>query len=53
MLNTEYDQLEESNKEIDLQIQRIIDRGQLSMQEKVNLEKSLQDECVMIDQEIA
>lgn len=42
MLNTEYDQLEESNKEIDIQIQRILDRGQLSMQEKVNLEKSLQ-----------
>ena len=48
MLNTEYDQLEESNKEIKDQISKIDERGQLTMQEKINLEKSLQDECEML-----
>lgn len=31
MLNTEYDQLEESNKEIKEQIAKIDERGKLSM----------------------
>ena len=30
MLNTEFDQLEDSNKEIKEQIQKIVERGQLS-----------------------
>lgn len=37
MLNTETDALEESNKEIRLQIQRILERGQLSEKERENL----------------
>ena len=41
MLNTEFDQLEESNKDIREQIAKIVERGQMSNQEKVNLEKSL------------
>ena len=40
MLNTETDVLEESNKEIKDQIQRIMEREELSDQEKVNLLKS-------------
>jgi regulator of replication initiation timing len=52
MLNTEFDQLEESNKEIKEQIQKIVERGQLSNIEKENLEKSLKDECEMLQEEI-
>lgn len=52
MLNTEFDQLEESNKEIKAQIQKIVDRGQLSKIEKENLERSLKDECEMLQEEI-
>ena len=52
MLNTEYDQLEDSNKEIKEQIHKIMERGQLSQQEKVNLENSLNDECQMLKEEI-
>lgn len=52
MLNTETDLLEESNKEIKEQIQKIVNRGQLSEQEKVNLEKSLMEECDMLTAEI-
>ena len=42
MLNTETDALEESNKEIRLQIQRILERGQLSEKERDNLQLSLE-----------
>jgi hypothetical protein len=49
MLNTEYDQLEESNKEIKEQIAKIDERGKLTMQEKIDLEKSLKDECQMLN----
>ena len=52
MLNTEFDQLEESNKEIKEQIQKIVERGQLSNIEKENLERSLKDECEMLQEEI-
>mmetsp|Transcript_8618 Transcript_8618/g.13352 ORF Transcript_8618/g.13352 Transcript_8618/m.13352 type:complete len:200 (+) Transcript_8618:860-1459(+) len=52
MLNTEFDQLEESNKEIKEQIQKIVERGKLSNIEKENLEKSLQDECHLLQDEI-
>jgi len=48
MLNTEFDQLEDSNKEIKEQIYKIEERGQLSQQEKLNLERSLNDECDML-----
>lgn len=37
MLNTETDTLEESNKEIKDQINRILERGQLSEQERQDL----------------
>lgn len=52
MLNTEYDQLEESNKEIKDQIAKIDERGKLTAQEKKNLEKSLRDECEMLKYQI-
>ena len=52
MLNTEFDQLEESNKEIKDQIQKIIERGQLTNMGKLNLEKSIQDEVEMLKSEI-
>lgn len=48
MLNTEFDQLEESNKDIREQIAKIVERGQMSNQEKINLEKSLQIEVSML-----
>lgn len=53
MLNTEYDQLEESNKEIKEQIAKIDERGKLTMQEKINLEESLHVECVMLQNKIS
>ena len=53
MLNTETDQLEESNKDIKDQIQKIIERGQLTNMGKLNLEKSLADEVEMLLSEIA
>lgn len=52
MLNTEFDQLEESNKEINEQIGKIVERGKLSNIEKENLERSLKDECEMLAEEI-
>ena len=52
MLNTEYDQLEDSNKEIKEQINIIEKRGVLSQQEKKDLENSLNDECEMLKSEI-
>ena len=52
MLGTEYDQLEESNKEIKEQIAKIDERGQLTQQEKINLEKSLKDQCQMLNDQI-
>ena len=51
-LNTEYDHLEESNEEIKQQIQRIDERARLSKEEKLNLQKSLEDEVEMLKQEI-
>jgi hypothetical protein len=52
MLNTEFDQLEESNKEIQYQIQKIQERGDLTKAGKENLIKSLEDEVSMFNQEI-
>ena len=52
MLNTEFDQLEESNKDIREQIAKIVERGQMSNQEKINLEKSLQIEVSMLEDDI-
>ena len=52
MLNTETDQLEENNKEIKEQIEKILQRGQLSDQEKINLEKKLQEDCEILQDEI-
>jgi hypothetical protein len=45
MLNTETDTLEESNREIKDQINRILDRGRLTEQERENLQQSLEAEC--------
>ena len=47
-LNTEYDHLEESNEEIKLQIQHIDERARLTKEEKLNLQKSLEDEVEML-----
>lgn len=52
MLNTETDVLEESNKDIKEQIQRIVERGMMSEKEKVNLQRSLESECSHLEQEI-
>ena len=52
MLNTETDGLEESNKEIREQIEKIIERGKLSDQEKENLKFKLEKEVVELESEI-
>lgn len=52
MLNTETDALEESNKEIKDQIQRILERGQMSEKERDNLQQSLEQECDHLEAEI-
>lgn len=48
MLNTETDLLEESNKEIKDQIQKIVNRGEMSDIERANLQSSLEEECNML-----
>jgi predicted ATP-grasp superfamily ATP-dependent carboligase len=45
MLNTETDVLEESNRDIKEQIQRILERGQMSEKEKQDLQRQLETEC--------
>lgn len=52
MLNTETDALEESNKEIKDQINKIKERGDMNEQEKRNLKLALESEIAMIEQEI-
>lgn len=52
MLNTETDVLEESNKDIKEQINRIVERGQMSENEKKNLHKQLESECKRLESEI-
>ena len=52
MLGTETVQLEESNEDINRQIESMIARGKLSEQERINLERSLRDECEMLTNEI-
>ena len=52
MLNTETDVLEESNKDIKEQIQRIHERGQMSEKEKQDLQKALEAECRHLESEI-
>lgn len=52
MLNTETDQLEESNKEIQEQIQKIVKRGELTAEEKVKEEKELHQQCVELQNDI-
>ena len=51
-LNTEYDQLEEANEDIKVAIDRIEERAQLSKEEKLNLQRSLEDEVQMLVSEI-
>lgn len=45
MLGTETDLLEESNKEIKDQIDRIIQRGKMTETEKVELKQKMQNQC--------
>lgn len=52
MLNTETDTLEESNKEIKDQINRILHRGELSEKERENLQQTLEAECHHLESEI-
>ena len=52
MLGTETVQLEEQNEEIQEQIKKIVERGQLSEQERTNLEMSLKEEVKMLQDEI-
>jgi len=44
-LGSDTDQLEDSNREIKEQIDRIIKRGQLSDQERENLKKEMEERC--------
>lgn len=52
MLNTETDVLEESNRDIKDQINRIVERGQMTENEKKNLQKQLEVECIRMESEI-
>jgi chromosome segregation ATPase len=52
MLNTETDVLEESNRDIKDQINRIVERGQMTENEKKNLQKQLESECTRLESEI-
>jgi hypothetical protein len=52
MLNTETDVLEESNRDIKDQINRIVERGQMTENEKKNLQRQLEAECHRMESEI-
>lgn len=52
MLGTETDLLEESNKEIKDQIDRIIQRGKMTETEKVELKQRMQNQCKELEQKI-
>ena len=52
MLGTETDLLEESNKEIKEQIDRIIQRGKMTETEKVALRQTMQNQCKELEQKI-
>jgi hypothetical protein len=52
MLNTETDVLEESNRDIKDQINCIVERGQMTDNEKKDLQKKLEAECVRLENEI-
>ena len=52
MLNTETDALEESNREIRDQIQRILDREQMSDKQRDELFQSLETEVSYLESEI-
>jgi hypothetical protein len=52
MLNTETDVLEESNRDIKEQINRIVERGQMTENEKKNLQRQLELECSRLEGEI-
>ena len=51
-LGTETDVLEDSNKEIKEQIERIIERKSMSSAERENLKSSMEDECKFLEAEI-
>lgn len=46
MLGTETDLLEESNNEIKEQIDRIIQRGKMSDEQRENIQKEMETECI-------
>lgn len=52
MLGTETDLLEESNKEIKEQIDRIIQRGKMTEDEKLALKHSMQKQCKELEGKI-
>ena len=52
LLGTETDQLDEQNKEIKDQIDKIILRGQMSENEKADLKVDLQKSCLQLQQEV-
>ena len=52
MLGTETDLLEESNKEIKDQIDRIIQRGKMTETEKVELKQRMQNQCKELEQKM-
>ncbi len=52
MLNTETDGLEESNKEIREQIEKILERGKMSDKQKEDLKTNLEKEVVHLEAEI-
>lgn len=51
-LGNETDQLEESNKEIKAQIERIIERGKLTEQEKEDMRRQMEQECEQLENDI-
>ena len=52
MLSTETDMLEESNREIKEQIDRIIERGKLTDAQRDDLRKAMQTECTELTEQI-
>jgi len=51
-LSTQTDKLEESNKEIKAQIERIIERGKLTEQEKEDMRRQMEEECEHLENDI-
>lgn len=52
-LETEFEQLSEANENLTQAIARVEERAELTKEEKLNLELSLKDEVVMLQDEIS